>query len=264
MTVYVMTHKYFEYPLPDGYIPMLLGTENGKKVPKGYLRDDKGDNISSKNASFCELTGLYEIWKNSMDEYMGLAHYRRYFLNKDYHSRFYLYLLILIKGKINVSPISEKKLRNYMKEYDWVIPTEEFQLGSSLKNHYAKNHYIKDLEITREIIKKIYPEYITAFDDVLNKQNKMAPFNMFYTSKEQLDSYCKWLFTILFEVEKVVDVSNYDDFQKRLFGFLSEELFNVWIKKNNTLKVKYLTVYNTHMLSRSAILSRIGNRGRVK
>lgn len=39
MTVYVMTHKYFEYPLPDGYMPMLLGTENGKKVPKGYLRE---------------------------------------------------------------------------------------------------------------------------------------------------------------------------------------------------------------------------------
>lgn len=34
MTVYVMTHKYFEYPLPDG-----LGTENVKKVPKGYLRE---------------------------------------------------------------------------------------------------------------------------------------------------------------------------------------------------------------------------------
>lgn len=42
MAVYVMTHKYFEYPLPDGYMPMLLGTENGKKYLKGILGMIKG------------------------------------------------------------------------------------------------------------------------------------------------------------------------------------------------------------------------------
>ena len=45
----------------------------------------------------------------------------------------------------------------------------------------------------------------------------------------------KWVFTILFELEKRIDISNYDNYQARVFGFLSERLFNVYIenKKNN-------------------------------
>ena len=72
-----MTHKYFEYPLPDGYMPMLLGATD-KKIPGRYLSDSNGNNISYKNKNYCELTGLYEIWKNYNDEFVGLAHYRRY------------------------------------------------------------------------------------------------------------------------------------------------------------------------------------------
>ena len=45
----------------------------------GYQPDNIGDNISSKNPSFCELTGLYWAWKNLDNEYLGLAHYRRHF-----------------------------------------------------------------------------------------------------------------------------------------------------------------------------------------
>ena len=53
----------------------------------------------------------------------------------------------------------------------------------------------------------------------------------------------EWIFGILSEVEKQIDIDNYDDYQKRVFGFLSERLFNVWIKKNN-LKIKHLNVEN--------------------
>jgi hypothetical protein len=37
----------------------------------GYLRDDVGDNISSKNDTYSEITGLYWIWKNSTAEILG-------------------------------------------------------------------------------------------------------------------------------------------------------------------------------------------------
>ncbi len=80
MTVYVITHKKFDYvdQLPVGYIPMMVGA-NVNGVPSGYLADNTMKNISDKNPQYCELTGLYWMWKNSNSNKVGLAHYRRFF-----------------------------------------------------------------------------------------------------------------------------------------------------------------------------------------
>ena len=56
-------------------------------------------------------------------------------------------------------------------------------------------------------------------------------------SKVHFEQYCEWLFHILLKLECQIDISNYDVYQKRVFGFLAERLFNVWLVKNQ-LKVK--------------------------
>ena len=60
----------------------------------------------------------------------------------------------------------------------------------------------------------------------------MHAFNMFIMSRENVNSYCKWLFDILFEVEKRLGGKKYDAFQARYPGRLSELLFDVWMNKN--------------------------------
>ena len=64
-------------------------------------------------------------------------------------------------------------------------------------------------------------------------------FNMFIMKKDVLDNYCKWLFDILFELEKRVDVSGYDAFHSRFYGRISELLLDVYINTNN---IKYTEV----------------------
>ena len=48
-------------------------------VDLGIQGDNTGDNISEKNPLYCELTGIYWLWKNTTADYKGLMHYRRIF-----------------------------------------------------------------------------------------------------------------------------------------------------------------------------------------
>ena len=62
--------------------------------------------------------------------------------------------------------------------------------------------------------------------------------------KEKFDNYCQWLFGILFELEKKIDLSCSDGYNTRMYGFVSERLLNVWIHHEN-LSVKEMPVYFT-------------------
>ena len=88
----------------------------------------------------------------------------------------------------------------------------------------------------------MYPEYKEAFEKILKRKSLYA-FNMFIMNKNKFNDYMEWLFNIFNELEKTIDISGYDEYNKRIYGFLSERLFNVWIEKQN-LKVKEMLLLN--------------------
>ena len=68
--IVVATHKKYKMPTDEMYLPLHVGAAGkvdacGNPLDLGYQKDNTGDNISGKNASFCELTGLYWAWKNA-------------------------------------------------------------------------------------------------------------------------------------------------------------------------------------------------------
>ena len=228
--ILVATHKQYWMPEDSVYMPIHVGREG--KADIGYTGDHTGDNISSKNANYCELTGLYWAWKNGVfenNEYVGLVHYRRYFAGKT---------LYLKKKQI----ASESELLTILEKYDVILPRKRNYFIESIYSHYQHAHHIKDLELTRAVISELQPEYLESFDTVMQGR-KLHLYNMFVMSSEKASEYCHWLFSILFELEKRVDVTHYDNYQKRVFGFIAERLFNVWILYNQ-LNVKYLPVVN--------------------
>lgn len=211
LNIYVATHKRFEEDLPSYYTPILVGSYD--KDIQEYIRDDYGENeISEKNKNYCELTGLYWIWKNINTDYIGLCHYRRYFKGK--------------KSKY----IQKDEVERILSKYDIIVP-KRWQYLKTVYDDYKKKHYEKDILMCKKVIEKKYPEYIESFDKVLNR-DYIFLYNMFIGKKEIMDKYFQWLFDILSEVEEQIDISEYDDYQKRIYGFLAERLFNVWLEYN--------------------------------
>lgn len=214
--ILVVTHKDFQLMTNDDmYIPMLVGPQKDGLNFTKYYRDDTKDSISGKNANYSELTGLYWAWKNLNSDYVGLVHYRRYLMSK--------------KDKKNI--ISKKELSEILDSVDVVLPKKRNYYIETTWSHYEHNHNIDDLIKTREIIATYYPRYVDSFDKIMTNK-KSHRFNMLIMKKEKFDAYCNWLFDILFELEKTIDISDYNSYQSRIYGFISERLLDVWLETN--------------------------------
>jgi hypothetical protein len=94
------------------------------------------------------------------------------------------------------------------------------------------------LEKTKKILKEKYSDYINSFDIVM-KRKSAHMFNIFIMKKNMISNYCNFLFDILFELEKQTNPLQYNKYQARLYGYISELLLDVWIEKN---KLNYVEI----------------------
>ena len=228
MKVFVITHKTDNFNInKEGYETLLVGAYN--KESSNMSRDDIGDNISDKNQNYCELTGLYWMWKNCNEDIVGLCHYRRFFSNSMFSKS---------KNKF----LSQDEIKTLLNKYDIILPKKELLLKTN-KESYNIAPNAQDMDIVRNIVKEKYPEYYNDLIKFENSKYRYA-YNMLITKKEILDKYCEWLFSILSECEKVMIIDNNDKYRRRMYGFLSERLIAVWVAKNN-LKIKESYVVNT-------------------
>lgn len=228
MPIYIATHKQVPINAPSGYEMIQVGAALNEHFCR--LTDDAGDNISAKNPNYCELTALYYIWKNvkANDNIVGLVHYRRFFCNNP----------IPVKEK-NI--ISIESIKAIMNDVDVILPKPYF-FKKTVGEQYADIHSGRDLKTCREIIVKMKPEYIDSFDNVM-EGHQIHPYNMFIMKYETFTRYMKWLFNILEEAEKEIDISSYSKYNKRALAFMAERLLNVWVKYER-LKVKEMNVIN--------------------
>lgn len=215
--LYTVTHKQFVPPTDPLYVPIQVGKPFTKKT-LGYISDDTGDNIASKNKNYCELTALYWIWKNDRSDITGLCHYRRYFSNEylSADSRYFL---------------KEKQIRRLLKRYEAIVP-EKIWFSESVRDQLlGTSCKEKDLRNLEAVIRQRCPEYREAFDQVFEGSG-MHSCNMIIAGKPLLDRYCEWLFDVLGALEEVTDLTGYSDYEKRIYGFLAERLLNVWLIHN--------------------------------
>ena len=213
--IYTMTHKKFLEPQDSIYVPLHVGRAEAEDL--GYQGDDEGDSISGWNKYYGELTGVYWVWKNEKEaDIIGICHYRRYFMNKQRQL------------------LNEREYEEILKDYDIIVSNKAYA-DTNYLDYYAEAHNVQDLLTVGEVMKEKYPDYAPYFDAAM-KGDVYYYGNLMVTSRELFQSYAAWLFDILFEVQKRIDVESYDLYNRRVFGFLSEQMIKIWADKNH-LKV---------------------------
>lgn len=235
--VLVAAHKNYQMPTDNLYLPVFVGKNIHPDVNHTFQGDNTGDNISDKNPTYNELTAIYWGWKNLTDlDAMGLVHYRRY---------------LSFTHKKNLSSVlTTKQVNELLKKYDIILPEKRRYYIETNESHYLHAHHHEPFEVMERIIKEDYPEYYPSFKKVM-KRTWAHMFNMFIMKSKPLNEYCTWMFDVLNKVEQQTDISSYSTYEKRVYGFLSELLLDVWLDKNSQYsiyEVEYVFMEHTNWL----------------
>ncbi len=211
------------------------------------LGDDTGENISHLNRRYCELTALYWAWKNydklGDPDYIGLMHYRRHLcfdLNNSLkpNGGGVITWRKMDDGYVRTFHLTREQITNVVKDYDIAV-AEKLDVGyakvQTVYEQYKKFHHIHDYEIALQVMEEISPQNVESAKKY-NSQKYGYFTNCFVMRRELFHEFAQWLFTILFEVEKKLDISRYNVQETRVIGYIAERLFGIWLFHNKTTK----------------------------
>jgi len=231
--IYVCHHKSSPYIKNECIIPIQVGRALSDNKLDYCIGDDTGDNISHKNKSWCELTAIYWAWKNDDADYYGLMHYRRYLSFKSHGD--YDVINKLDEEIVQEHKLDPEHIKAMCGEQDiitgpvWnVHPVGLPWKIMSNYEQYALDHYRKDLDIVAEIVKESYPQfYLPLLESMYSTSCFFA--NIAIMKREYYNEYCEFLFGVLEKAESRIDISNYDSYQSRIWGFIAERLVNAYV-----------------------------------
>lgn len=238
--IFTSYHKKCEL-LKNKYIyPIQVGADVNGVVYENSLHDNTGENISKKNAQYCELTAQYWAWKNENADYYGFFHYRRYLsfnTEKTYTADSWGNVCepFLSTELTKKYCWDESSIQNLVEKYDLILPQLKDirtmpHMGKNMREQYTAEGTLhrRDLDIMLEVIKEKYPTFLKYAESYENG-HKTYFNNMFCMKKEIFESYSNWLFDIL---EGCVKRGNYADYSTealRTPGHLAERLLNIYV-----------------------------------
>ena len=240
LCVYVVTHKEAKLPtLPEGYKFIHAGHALAKN-DFGYQGDDTGDNISQLNPFLDEVTALYWIWKNTKHTHTGFCHYRRFFTDKPNPKIFDA-----------DSILSAEEILKFLSDYDIIVKNEGMTDRTQREMIVLSTGQPDLIRIAEEILRRHIsinqPDYLDAFDDVINGYTLFS-CGMHITRRNIFNAYCKWLFSFIVDAVKEardkIDINGkslgeMEHGYSRVMGHFAERLLTVWLMKNH-LRIKTL------------------------
>lgn len=168
----------------------------------------EGDNIDRLNPWYCELTGLYYLWKNSDAYYVGLEHYRRFFASTRKE-----------KSRMDIKEAGE-----ILETHDMIV-TEYFHGPKYTALDWFKDskfiyHLDKFVDVLDDTDKAGFKEYLV--------RHSLIQCNMFIGKRPVMERWCNYIFELLSKYDKLSPPSANN---KRMNGYFAEHIFGYWLEK---------------------------------
>lgn len=237
--IFVSTHKRVDLFDSKVLQPVQVGCSMRDMRYDWALHDDEGENISTLNSMYCELTTQYWAWKNIDAPYIGFCHYRRYFdFSPELHEQNSYGEIMdgridqVSQAKYHLDDASIYKAIEGVDIATTVVQDIRSYMGpeATLRSQYdAADHlYVEDLDRVVDILVRRHPEYSQDARAFLSGHTGCF-CNMFIMGRDIFRAYCEWLFPLLEEFVNTTDMSKYSREGVRTPGHLSERLLNIYL-----------------------------------
>ncbi len=164
------------------------------------ILDNTGENISTKNKQYCEMSATYWVWKNTSHPWVGIEHYRRHLL------------------------VTPEMLNN---DIDAVLPLPYVCYPNTIAQflRFVSGDVLSAL---LSVLKTLHPDKYEEYFAILNGQYQYT-YNLVCAKREVFDNYCEWFFNITeyMETLKVSEVS-----VTRALSYVAEVLTNLYFMSN--------------------------------
>ena len=221
------------------FIPIHVGAELSDRR-YDMVRDDLGDSISDRNPRYCEMTGIYWVWKNvDLPDHVGFLHYRRFFDFRPGRARAlendgFVKEMRLTQTVIEEYGLDADTIESLVEGHDGLLPvpfdvtTHGFR---SVRTQYLNfpQHVPAHLDLLEEIMAGRGGNDARALREVLDGPTFHAN-NMFVFSRPLFVRYCEWIFPILGALDARIDLAGLDSQQRRAVGYLAERLMSVFVR----------------------------------
>ena len=198
--IYELAYKPVSYGFWDNslYTPIQCGASDSKENVC-ELKDNTGDNISSKNFFYSETTGTYWIWKNAPHtDYVGQCQYRR-----------------------RLSFDEAFPFKGMLDKYG-VICNKPLFLGRTVRRQLQLCHPQIDTEAFEDIVYHCHPEFARSFNHFFNYGYVLFFSSSYIMRWDDFDDYCNFLFPVLNEYEHRFGF----DKKERLEGYVKNKMVN--------------------------------------
>jgi hypothetical protein len=180
-------------------------------IENNYILDDTFENVSRLNNLIGDLTGLYWVWKNTKDEFVGVNQYCRFY--DDY------------------------ELQNLKLDNNTIYVSNFVNFGNlSVWDQYTYWHTNVGIKMLYEVISTKKIPITESMANAMYFYNRLSTCNSFFSHRILFDKICNLIFDILFElyegskytIEHIQhDMHKNKPNDKRLLAFLMERILNI-------------------------------------